>query len=157
MNNIENSSNSSGGEVILDSPPDKTKKQCSPAIRWCFTLNNWTELEHSSIITILNEQCKKYIVGKEIGEQGTPHLQGYLRFKSKQRPMGLFCNKRISWRKAYKDSTDKHNFDYCKKDDNNYISKGYPKPLILITPSYWWQEDILKLIKEKPDNRTIHC
>jgi len=156
MDHTENSSNSSGGEVILETPPQPSKKQVSPAFRWCFTLNNWTKSEHSSIVKICEENCRKFIIGEEIGEYGTPHLQGFIRFKQKKRPMGLFENKRIHWESTSKYSTDKQNFEYCTKEDKNYLSKGFPKPLKLINPSYWWQQDILKLIKEEPDNRTIH-
>jgi len=48
---------------------------------WCFTLNNYTEEEYVSIIKAL-ESCSVYfVVGKEIGEKGTPHLQGYTLFR----------------------------------------------------------------------------
>jgi hypothetical protein len=54
-------------------------RQISPAIAWCFTLNNYTtdELEFLSS-SILGSGEYNYIIGKEIGESGTPHLQGYI-------------------------------------------------------------------------------
>jgi len=43
---------------------------------FCFTLNNYTEDQISALLTKLKTQ---YIVfAKEIGESGTPHLQGYV-------------------------------------------------------------------------------
>lgn len=51
--------------------------QGSSAKRWCFTLNNYTEVEYESIFTALEESSEYSIVGREIGDSGTPHLQGY--------------------------------------------------------------------------------
>ena len=51
----------------------------NPRIRWCFTLNNYTNLIEKI------EQAKRWVIGEEIGEQGTKHLQGYVEFKTKIR------------------------------------------------------------------------
>jgi len=48
---------------------------CDPQ-RWCFTLNNWTP-EHEVELKSWYPEKVKYLVYKpEIGESGTPHLQG---------------------------------------------------------------------------------
>ena len=52
----------------------KSRKQISPAIRWCFTFNNYTEEEVSSIVLQINMDCKKAIVSREVGASGTPHF-----------------------------------------------------------------------------------
>jgi len=44
---------------------------------WCFTLNNWTDEQYASVLKIT---AAYLCVGKEVGESGTPHLQGYLYF-----------------------------------------------------------------------------
>lgn len=46
---------------------------------WCFTLNNYTSVEVSALAAV---KCKYMIYGKEVGENQTPHLQGYVRFSS---------------------------------------------------------------------------
>jgi len=109
---VQNSSNSSiasaeEGNTITSSSP-----QISPAIRWCFTLNNYTNEDISSIVLVFRDKCKFCIIGDEVGESGTPHLQGYVEFNTKLRPKGLLSNK-IHWEKAKGDR--KQNVLYCSK------------------------------------------
>lgn len=44
---------------------------------WCFTINNYTQND----VDLLNQvQCQYIVYGYEIGEAGTPHLQGFIYF-----------------------------------------------------------------------------
>lgn len=132
-----------------------SSKQISPSIRWVMVLNNYTEDEIIYVSSICSKYCKYAIIEKEIGECGTPHLQGYFEFKTKMRPCSVFnkCS-RIHFEKA-RDSREV-NDRYCGKDHNIIVSIGRPKPLKLITNLYDWQLDILKIMKTEPDDRTIH-
>jgi len=148
------SSNSSKGGVILDPPSNLKIKQISPALRWCFTFNNYTDEDYSSIVLILRANCSKWIIGKEVGEEGTPHLQGFLRFKKKQRPLGVFkFTSNIHWEKTK--GNDDENISYCSKE-GNFEGYGIPKPIKIINPDYFWEQEILKIIETEPDDRTIY-
>lgn len=145
-----NSSSSSGEEGNTKPPP---KKQISPAKRWCFTLNNYTDEDISSIVPILERMCYIVCIGKEIGKQGTPHLQGYFELKSKARPLSLGLSGKIHFEKARLNRTV--NIEYCSKDNQVICSKGCPEPVRVINPDRDWEQEILNEIKNQPNDRTI--
>lgn len=168
---MTNSSNSSTGEVIVELSGEK-KKQISPAKYWAFTLNNWTEKQYSSIVPKLDYLCDRWVIGKEVGDgveedritgelipKGTPHLQGYLEFKKKKRPVGAIGIKEIHFAIRYKNATGEDNYNYCSKD-GDFECKGFPPPVITINRKdfYPWQEEMVKLF-ETPcpwDDRKIY-
>ena len=148
-----NSSNSSIGGVILEPP---NGKQISPSLRWCLTLNNYTSEEVEEFSSIVRQYCRYGIVGYEQGEEGTPHLQGYIEFKTKKRPMSIFGNKRIHWEKAK--GNRKVNYEYCFKEKKLCLLWPHVVPIKTIDMDQLkdWQLNILDEIKEEPDDRTIH-
>lgn len=98
-----------------------TSKQGTQARRWCWTLNNYTEVEIVNIQKAAESECVRYVVfGKETApETKTPHLQGYTEFKSAQRIVQikkLFATDRIHL-EACK-GTALENIKYCKKEGN---------------------------------------
>ena len=103
-------------------------------------LNNWTNDELNSISSICSKYCKYAIIEKEIGENGTPHLQGYFELKTKARPSSIFNNKRIHFEKA-RDSREV-NDKYCGKDHDIVVSIGRPKPIKIISTLYDWQKTL---------------
>lgn len=148
------SSNSSDGGNTKTPSISKKVEQISPSIRWCFTLNNWTKDDLVQISSICTKNCKIAVIGSEVGEQGTPHLQGYLEFKTKSRPKSVFTCDKIHWEKSKGNMDD--NIRYCSKEGNVVFSKGCPKPIKVITELYAWQKSIEDIILSEPDDRTIH-
>jgi hypothetical protein len=133
-------------------PPSK----CNPALKWCFTLNNYSEDDFIKICSICSENCKSAGVGKEVGESGTPHLQGFVEFKKKSRPMTVFkAYSGIHWEKMK--GTVQDSILYCSKD-GDYWAHGHrvDKPLKLIDDLRPWQKDVVAIVSAEPDDRTIH-
>ena len=131
------------------------KKTINPAKRWCFTLNNYTDDEICSIVPIITKKCSIGIIGKEVGENGTPHLQGYIEFKSKTRPLTHFKSKRIHWEKC-KGNRDS-NIEYCSKEGNVFFYHGIEKPYNLIIDNFYeWENYVIDILKEEAHERDIH-
>lgn len=89
---------------------------------YCFTLNNYTEEE---LVTILTIECEYLTYGKEVGEAGTPHLQGYVHFatvKSVAQVKKLLPRAHLEARKGSVDQA----VQYCQKDGDVYESGKKP-------------------------------
>jgi len=81
--------------------------------RWCFTLNNYSQEELAGLG--LARHVKYLVMGKETGESGTPHLQGYVIFSCEKSLRALSTvSRRAHWSMAL-GSTDQ-NYTYCTKD-----------------------------------------
>nr|WAE42797.1 MAG: replication associated protein [Cressdnaviricota sp.] len=78
----------------------------------CFTLNNPVGGE---LDAIMQWDCAYIIVGEEVGESGTPHLQGYVEWNSAKRLTTLKkLNERVHW--EVRRGTAQQAMKYCKKD-----------------------------------------
>ena len=147
------SSNSSGEGGNNRPPLPNKKKQISPAKRWCFTFNNYTDADISSIVPDITRLCDYAIIGAKVGESGTPHLQGYVEFKTKVRP--LSCGfPSMNWEKCKGNRAS--NTAYCSKDGKVIFSLGLPKPINIIDTLKDWQKDIENIMMTEPDDRTIY-
>lgn len=84
--------------------------------RWVFTLNNYTELEEHDISHWIDENAVYGVFGREVGESGTPHLQGFVILGSAQRLSYLRrnLNARAHYERARGTSAQAR--DYCRKD-----------------------------------------
>lgn len=136
-------------------PPAPIKKE-SQAKHWCFTFNNYDEIDYHHLIERLSVSCSKYVIGKEVGESGTPHLQGYCEFTIKKSLTYIKRNitqcDKIHWEIARNINAS---IEYCKKD-NKYITFGFPKEIQIITKLRPWQESIEAIVLEGADDRKIN-
>ena len=154
---VPSCSTESGNTKTDSCAPNENK--INPAIRWCFTLNNFSNGEVEEICSICSKYCRYTIIGSEVGDKcGTPHLQGYLEFKRKKRPFSLFKCRRIHWKKA--NGNKEQNISYCTKDWTNEIvlEIGGKKPLKKLACEgnfRKWQQGIIDIVTKEPDDRTI--
>lgn len=126
-----------------------------PAKYWCFTLNNYSDLEMETLETDFVKAGVKYCFEKEIGESGTPHLQGFIQSNTKIRPTEKFKNKRIHWEKAK--GSEEQNKKYTTKDGKEvHTNLRIVKDKLKTVEMYDWQSEVIKIIKKEPDDRTIH-
>lgn len=86
---------------------------------WCFTLNNYTDDDLQWVSTYGYSYC---IFAKEVGESGTPHLQGYMEFPSVKLLTTLHnAHPRVHW--EMRKGTQEQAIAYCRYDD-------YPKCIV---------------------------
>jgi Putative viral replication protein. len=143
-----------------------------PGKYWCFTLNNWTIEEVAQMALDFSLFCNKWIYGKEIGENDTPHLQGFLVLNTKDRLSGI--KKKFGNRYHFEKmkGTEEEAVRYCCKDgDITYGDSIFPdcwleKPklqrnvedtLIKKENFFPWQKEISDIINNNEiDDRSIY-
>jgi len=86
---------------------------------FCFTLNNYSEAD---LERLLDVDCKYVVIGKEIGENGTNHLQGYFSFNLQKT---LAACKKVDGRAHWEicKGLPSQNRAYCIKD-GDFTEKG---------------------------------
>ena len=83
---------------------------------WCFTFNNYTDADCERFALLPNFQIKYLIYGKETGESGTPHLQGFVHFKARKRMSGVKSALGSSTIHVEPARNVAKAVEYCKKD-----------------------------------------
>lgn len=144
-----------------------TKAPHSRARRWCLTYNNYNDDIYNTITQIFKDKKWDYIIGKEVGSCGTPHLQIYIECKNAvnfNTLKKLIPCAHIEKARGTRDS----NIDYCSKD-GCYVStfketvktrKEKTKVKLLSKLAklnmFDWEKDIIKTIESEPDDRTVN-
>lgn len=94
-----------------------TNKQ---SFRYCFTWNNYTVEDTVLLDAFAADHCKYLVYGKEVGESGTPHLQGFFTLEKKKRITAL---KKLLGPKPHLEAARKSSrvcADYCKKGSQSH-------------------------------------
>lgn len=89
------------------------------AKNYCFTINNWTEEDKSTLQTLYNAENHRYLCfGFEIGDQGTKHIQGYICF-NQRRTFRWVKNHLPSGAHIEQAKGSPHqNREYCRKEED---------------------------------------
>lgn len=102
----------------------------SRSARWCFTRNNPDQWRPD----FFPPEMDYLIWEKEVGEEGTPHIQGYVRFKVRKTLQGA---KRLICAEAHMEparGSEGDNIAYCSKDRDiaagDWAEHGTADPLI---------------------------
>lgn len=146
------------GDTVDTGRGGNTKTPRIRARRWCYTLNNYTPDELAQLHREFDTGI--HVVGKEVGESGTPHLQGYVEFKNARGLSALKrINSRIHWEKA-RGNRDQ-NVEYCSKEGDAQSTIPLPREKRILArydSVEWrpWQRELLDLVATAPDERTIH-
>jgi len=96
----------------------------SRSLGYCFTLNNYEPADEESIAAI---ECQYIIFGRETGDSGTPHLQGFVQFPKPGKTLSAM--KKLIPRAHFestKGSIDQ-NIEYCSKE-GDFTERGV-KPM----------------------------
>lgn len=89
---------------------------------YVFTFNNWTDEVYNDMIDDFDKYARYYVIGKEVGDSGTPHLQGHVEFKNARSYKAI--NKKFPGiHTDIRKGTPKQASDYCKKE-GDYVEFG---------------------------------
>jgi len=141
-------------------PKPVEEKKRKRSRRWCITINNYTEDDWKNCCTN-TQRFTKWIFGKEIGEGGTPHVQGYIECKH---PIDFASISKMFPRAHFERAKGnlKANYDYCSKEGSyetnidlmpfrdklkRIVFEKYYKDVVWRT----WQEEVLHAINVDND------
>ncbi len=124
--------------------------------RWCYTLNNPTDDEEQFFGDFAELPIVKYhVFGREIGDSGTRHLQGFFILSSQQRLS--WCRSNVSARAHYERArgSSKQASDYCKKDGDfeEFGSLGHQGQRSDLEVARAWMADFCETNRRVPSNR----
>lgn len=115
---------------------------------WVVVLNNPEQHGHLDYCLRYDEVMMKYMIcGKEKGEKGTPHIQGYVYFHNAVR----FATLKKKWPHAHFEAargTPEENRAYCSKDD--FHEHG-------VLPAKGQRSDLLSLKRDVDEGKNLNA
>jgi len=145
-------------------PPLKKKKQNDQFTYWFFTFNGYKDGDMEHLEQEFKLICDWYVFQEEIGDgthdvpEGTPHLQGTLKLKKRQRMTELKpIEPKIAW---FKTISVKGSKCYCSKQKSRngkqcVFGIELFDPVEVVEPT-GWQLDVMKIVDDKETDRKIH-
>ena len=108
--------------------PKRPRAKQVQSRRWVFTLNNYTDADVDALVADKEGRFTYIVFGKEVGEQGVPHLQGYFELAKRRGPRGLADSLPglARARLAVAQGTAEQNKAYCHKSDEDGFEAGKP-------------------------------
>jgi len=93
---------------------------------WTITVNNYTEQDE---LQLQRQECRALFIvyGREIGESGTPHLQGYIQLKNSQTLAYMKKHVHPTAHLEVARGTPLQNYTYCTKDGDFFTYGEVPK------------------------------
>ncbi len=139
----------------------KSKYQCK---NWIMVWNNYDTRPRKNpsedVFDLLREVfepiAKKWVFGKEVAASGTPHIQGAFTLKQKMRAGQLMKKLGATMTLTKMNSSDFNDQKYCIKDGDYITNHKFPKPIRIIEPDYWWEQEIINEIENEPCDRTVN-
>lgn len=142
-----------------DERGDGNTKSPPRSRNWIWTWNNYTEEEEFLVKSFSERECIQSTVAKEVGEEGTPHLQGCWIFKNAR----TFNSLKTAFPKIHleKARNKEAALEYCRKKETNVgqlvelgVNEKVEDPLEGLE-LFDWQKELIEYIGTKPDKRTI--
>jgi len=155
MEQVEQGGDGDGNTEIV---PVESSKRPSQHKYWCFTLNNWEEEQVEHLEQVLRHECQWYVFQEEEGESGTPHLQGTLALKTRQRLTELKrLEKGIHWEptRSIRASVAYATKDATRAGRIHSYGIEVPKPVHVSEPR-GWQLQVMRILADEPHARQIH-
>lgn len=145
----------------LGNTDSKSPKQSSGCIKYCWTYNNYLNDkldELNKVLTVLGN----WVYGKEVGKEGTPHLQGWIKLKTKMRITEFKKYELLQTIHFEKQNgKDKDAIMYCMKDgiysSNFDLSEYEPdEELDIISNLSPWQMELENILINPADKRSVY-
>jgi len=142
-----------------ETPPSSSNGQPLQYIHHFFTWNNYKSQDIETLKSLFSHIAYDYVFQEEMGESGTPHLQGVVSLKHRKRWTEFDLPKVIHWEKV---AHVPNSYEYCSRPTKRVggcWSLKYPIPMKLKilqeSQFHEWQKIVIELIKTEPDDRTV--